>query len=82
MITFHYMCVCLTQLVKVCVYAMRSWYGADQPGFDEGAPLVDQHSSPSNIILAEKTEICTTIKHSCTFISKCVIVLAAAQCLD
>lgn len=69
-------CLCLTQLVEVCVYAMRSWYRADQPSFDEGAPLVDQHSLASNVILAEKTEIHTVIKHSCTFTSKCFIVLA------
>lgn len=41
----------LTQLVKVCVDPMRSGYGADQPSFDEGAPLVDQDSLSPNIIL-------------------------------
>lgn len=47
----------LTQLIEVCVDAVGSWYRADQPGFDEGAPFVHQHSLASNIVLAEKTEI-------------------------
>lgn len=59
------MCGHLTQLVKVCVYAMRSWYGADEPRFDERAPLVDQHSLASNIILAEKNR--AAIKHVSLF---------------
>lgn len=46
-------CVYLTQLVKVCVDAVGPWYRADQSGFDEGAPLVHQHSLASNIILVE-----------------------------
>lgn len=45
----------LTQLVEVCVDAVRSWYRADQSGFDEGAPLAHQHSLATDIILAEKT---------------------------
>lgn len=51
---------------------MRSWYRADQSGFDEGTPLVHQHSLASNIILAEKTETQYTqsIKHSYIFVSK------------
>lgn len=59
----------LTQLVEVCVNAMRSWYRADQSDFDEGAPFVHQHSLATNIILAEKTEIQYTqsIKHRCVF---------------
>lgn len=47
----------LTQLVEVCVDTVRSWYRADQSGFDEGAPFVHKHSLAANIILAEKTEI-------------------------
>lgn len=50
-------CVYLTQLVEVCVDAVRSWNRADQSGFDEGAPFVHKYSLASNIILAEKTEI-------------------------
>lgn len=44
----------LTQLVEMSVDAMRSRHGADQPGFDEGAPFVHQHSLASNIILVER----------------------------
>lgn len=45
--------VSLTQLVEVCVNPVRSRYGADQSGFDEGTPFVHQNSLASNIILAE-----------------------------
>ena len=70
---FKMVCVYLTQLVKVCVDAVRSRYRADQSGFDEGTPLVHQHSLTSNIILAEKTV--NTMKQSCLFISKYTILL-------
>lgn len=47
---------CLTKLVEVCVNAMRSWYRTHQSGFYEGAPLIDQNSLTSDIILEKNTE--------------------------
>lgn len=41
----------LTQIVKVGVYPVRTWNRAHQPGFVEGAPLVDQDSLAPCIIL-------------------------------
>lgn len=54
-------CMHLTQLVEVCVDAVRTRYRADQSGFDEGAPFVHQHSLTTNIILSEKTEVQYTL---------------------
>lgn len=50
----------LTELVEECVDAVRPWDGTHQPGFDEGAPFVHQHSLASYVIL-EKTN--TSIEH-------------------
>lgn len=47
--------VYLTQLVEVRVDAVRPRDRTDQPGFDEGAPLVHQHSLTSHIVLAKHT---------------------------
>lgn len=51
------MCVCVTQLVEVCVDAVGTWDGTHQPGFDEGAPFVDEHSLAADVILWQQTEI-------------------------
>lgn len=43
----------LTQLVKVCVTAIGSWYGADQTGLEECCPLVHQTSLTTHVILIQ-----------------------------
>lgn len=49
--------MCVTQLVEVCVDAVGTWDGTHQPGFDEGAPFVDEHSLAADVILWQHTEI-------------------------
>ena len=71
--------VYLTKLVEVCVNAMRSWYRAEQSGFYEGAPLINQNSLSSNIILAENTEK-QFIKHSCVYFSKMTLFIVLSLC--
>lgn len=44
-------CVCVTKLVEVCVDAVGTWDGTHQPGFDEGAPFVDEHSLATDVVL-------------------------------
>lgn len=43
----------LTQLVKVRVAAVGSWYRADQTGLEECRPLVHQTSLPAHVILIQ-----------------------------
>lgn len=42
----------VTKLVEVCVDAVGTWDGTHQPGFDEGAPFVDENSLATDVILA------------------------------
>lgn len=62
-VAFQVARVLLTEFVKVCVYAVRSWYGANDTSFLEGAPFMNQTSLTTNIILGreEKGDINTLI---------------------
>jgi len=56
-VAFHVACVLLTEFVKVGVYAVRSWYGANNSSFLKGAPFMNQTTLTTNIILErEKKE--------------------------
>lgn len=41
----------------MCVDAVGTWDGTHQPGFDEGAPFVDEDSLAADVILWQQTEI-------------------------
>lgn len=44
----------LTELIKVRFHAVGSGYRADEPGLQEGAPLVDQTAVTSIVVLFER----------------------------
>ena len=44
-------CMCLTELVKVCVHSFGSRDGTHQSGFEERRPLIGQTPQPSHVIL-------------------------------
>ena len=47
----------LTQLVEVCVTAIRSWYRANQTGLEECCPLVNQTSLTAHVILNQDVTV-------------------------
>lgn len=53
----------LTELIKVCLHAVRPWHRADEPGLQEGAPLVHQ-ATVSPIIVLFTTQKSFSITHS------------------
>lgn len=44
----------LTELIKVCVHAVRSRDGTHESGFEKGGPLIGQTPQPTHIILKHK----------------------------
>lgn len=46
-----FVCVLLTEFVEVCLYAVRSWYRANDTGFLKSAPFINQTTLTANIIL-------------------------------
>lgn len=44
----------LTQIIKICVDAIRPWHRADQSGFEERGPFINQHPLSTYIILERK----------------------------
>lgn len=43
-----------TEIIKVCIDAIWSSHGADETGFQEGAPSIHQHSLASLVILRDE----------------------------
>lgn len=48
----------LTELIKVCVHAIRSGDGAHESGFQKGGPLIGQAPQPTYIILQYNRTYC------------------------
>lgn len=54
----------LTELIKVRLHAVGPWHRADEPGLQEGAPLVHQ-ATVSPIIVLFRTQRSFSITHTC-----------------